>query len=280
MTDYLTDQAIAGIQANRNRPFFMYLAYNAPHTPLQAAKADYDALSQIKDHRLRVYAAMIRALDRNVGRVMQTLKDQGLDKNTLVIFTSDNGGAHYIGLPDINRPYRGWKATFFEGGVHVPFFMRWPAKLPAGVTYPNPIGHVDIFATAAAAAGAPLPVDRVVDGVDVAPFLTGKNSAPPHKALYWRSGAYRMLIADSWKLQVLDKPRNTWLFHLADDPTEKHNLATAQPDKVRELSAVLAAQDHQMVKPLWPSLLHGAIAIDHPLSVPDKASDDYIVWDN
>jgi arylsulfatase A-like enzyme len=99
MTDYLTDQALAGIRANRNRPFFMYLAYNAPHTPLQALKADYDALPQIKDHRLRVYAAMIRALDRGVGKVMAELKAQGLDDNTLVIFSSDNGGAHYIGLP-------------------------------------------------------------------------------------------------------------------------------------------------------------------------------------
>jgi arylsulfatase A-like enzyme len=128
MTDYLTDEAIKSIDANRNRPFFLYLAYNAVHTPLQAPKADYDALPQIKDHRLRVYGAMVRNLDRNIGRVLQTLKDRGLDDNTLVIFTSDNGGANYIGLPDINRPYRGWKATFFEGGIHVPFLLRWPGQ--------------------------------------------------------------------------------------------------------------------------------------------------------
>lgn len=280
MTDYLTDQAIDGIKANRNQPFFIYLAYNAPHTPLQATKADYDALPQIKNHRLRVYAAMIRNLDRNVGRVMQSLKDQGLDKNTLVIFTSDNGGAHYIGLPDINKPYRGFKATFFEGGVHVPFFMRWPARLPAGATYTNPIGHVDIFATAAAAAGAALPHDRVIDGVDLAPFIAGKASGTPHQTLYWRSGRYRMIIADGWKLQTLESPRRTWLYHLADDPTEHHDLSASQPDKVREMTALLASQDHQMVKPLWPSLLHGAISIDHPLGVPDKPSDEYIVWDN
>ncbi|HEX6866302.1 MAG TPA: sulfatase-like hydrolase/transferase, partial [Caulobacteraceae bacterium] len=107
MTDYLTDNAVQVIRANRNRPFFLYLAYNAVHTPLQATRADYDALPQIKDHRLRVYAAMVRNLDRNVGRVMAELKAQGLDDNTLVIFTSDNGGANYIGLPNINQPYRG-----------------------------------------------------------------------------------------------------------------------------------------------------------------------------
>jgi hypothetical protein len=112
MTDYLGAEAVRAIAANRNRPFFMYLAFNAPHTPLQAAKADYDALSQIADHRLRVYAAMIRALDRNVGQVLAALKDNGLADNTLVIFTSDNGGAHYIGLPEINKPFAAGRRRF------------------------------------------------------------------------------------------------------------------------------------------------------------------------
>lgn len=280
MTDYLTDQAVKVIANNRNRPFFLYLAYNAPHTPLQATRSDYDALPQIKDHRLRVYAAMIRNLDRNVGRVMATLKAQGLDDNTLVIFTSDNGGANYIGLPDINRPYRGWKATFFEGGVHVPFFMRWPARLPAGATYAQPVAHVDIFATAAGAAGAAIPTDRIIDGVDLTPFVTGAKGGAPHDQLYWRSGRYRMMIAGGWKLQTLESPNRTWLFDLASDPTEHTNLAAAQPARLAELKARLAAEDKQMAKPLWPSLLHGAIAIDHPLNVPDKPSDEYIVWDN
>jgi len=280
MTDYLTNQAVEVIEANRNRPFFLYLAYNAPHTPLQATKADYDALAQIKDHRLRVYAAMIRNLDRNVGRVMASLKAQGLDDNTLVIFTSDNGGAHYIGLPDINRPYRGWKATFFEGGVHVPFFMRWPAGLPAGARYASPVGHVDIFATAAGAGGSAQPADRPMDGVDLIPFVKGQASGDPHRSLYWRSGGYRTLLAGGWKLQVLDNPARVWLFDLKSDPTEQRNLAAARPDKVAELRAMLAAQDGQMAGPAWPSLLQGAITIDHSLAVPDSATDEYILWDN
>ncbi|MEO8115937.1 MAG: sulfatase-like hydrolase/transferase, partial [Phenylobacterium sp.] len=254
MTDYLTDQALGAIKASRNRPFFLYLAYNAVHTPLQATKADYDALPQIKDHRLRVYGAMVRNLDRNIGRVLAELKAQGLADNTLVIFTSDNGGANYIGLPEINRPYRGWKATFFEGGVHVPFFMRWPSQFPAGARYGDPVGHVDIFATAAAAAGAKVPTDRVIDGVDLIPFLKGQAAGEPHKTLYWRSGRYRTVLAGGWKLQTLPEPHRTWLFNLKDDPTEQHDLAAARPDKVAELSAILAREDAQMVKPLWPSL--------------------------
>ena len=132
MTDYLTDEAIAAVHANRNRPFFMYFAPNAPHTPLQAKKSDYDALASIPDHRLRVYGAMIRNLDANIGRLLAALKQEGLADNTVVIFTSDNGGANYIGLPDINRPFRGWKATFFEGGMHVPYFIAWPGHIQPG----------------------------------------------------------------------------------------------------------------------------------------------------
>ena len=280
MTDYLTDQAVAAIDANRNRPFFLYLAYNAIHTPLQAPKADYDALAGIKDHRLRVYAAMVRNLDRNVGRVLRALKDRGLDDNTLVIFTSDNGGANYVGLPDLNRPYRGWKATFFEGGIKTPFLLRWPAQLPAGAVYRSPVAHVDIFATAAGAAGARPPADRVMDGVDLVPFLKGKAGGDPHKALYWRSGRYKVALSGGWKLQVAQEPNRVWLFDLANDPTERHDLSKARPDKVRELQAVLAQLDAQMVKPAWPSLLSGAIYVDHPGGQPAKPSDEYVYWDN
>jgi uncharacterized sulfatase len=109
LTDYFTDQAVKAIEANRDRPFFLYLAHWAPHTPLQAAREDYEALSHIENHRERVYAAMIRSLDRGVGRVLDALKDNGLEDNTLVLFTSDNGGAGYIGLPEVNSPFRGWK---------------------------------------------------------------------------------------------------------------------------------------------------------------------------
>jgi len=280
MTDYLTDEAIKSIDANRNRPFFMYLAYNAVHTPLQAPKADYDALPQIKDHRLRVYGAMVRNLDRNIGRVLQALKDKGLDDNTLVIFTSDNGGANYIGLPDINRPYRGWKATFFEGGIHVPFLLRWPGQLPAGAVYRSPVGHVDIFATATGAAGVAPPKDRVIDGVDLVPFVKGKASGDPHKAMYWRSGRYKTVMAGGWKLQVAQEPNKIWLFDLNTDPTERRDLAKSRPDKVKEMQAILAQLDSQMVKPAWPSLISGAFYIDHPGGQKVKASDEYVYWDN
>jgi arylsulfatase A-like enzyme len=280
MTDYLGDHAVKAIHANRNRPFFMYLAFNAPHTPLQALKSDYDALPQIKDHRLRVYGAMIRALDRNVGHVLAALKAEGLEKNTLVVFTSDNGGANYIGLPDINKPYRGFKATFFEGGIHVPFFMRWPTKIPAGKTYAFPVAHTDIFPTAAGAAGAPMPKDRVIDGVDLVPYLNGAQQGVPHRTLFWRSGPYRTLLDGQWKLQDDGRLNKIWLFDLKADPTEKHNLAAGNPAQVKTELAVLEQINAQQHESLWPSLLEGPIHIDHPLSYPNKPGDEYIYWSN
>jgi len=280
MTDYLTDEAVKAIKANKNRPFFMYFAPNAIHTPLQAKKEDYDALPQIKDHRLRVYGAMARNLDWNVGRILQALKDEGLDQNTLVIFTSDNGGAGYIGLPDVNKPYRGFKSTFFEGGIHAPFFMRWPSAIPAGTSYPNPVGHVDIFATAARAAGATIPTDRKIDGVDLLPFVQGKDKARPHQVMFWRSGQYKVVRDGDWKLQSSEAQKKVWLFNLAADPTEQHDLSAKEPAQVQRMLAMIRAQDAQSVKPIWPSLLQGPVFIDHPSGQPQKKGEEYILWDN
>ncbi|MEO6215430.1 MAG: sulfatase-like hydrolase/transferase [Sphingomonas sp.] len=284
MTDYLTDQAVGTIKANRNRPFFLYLAYNAPHTPLQALKADYDALPQIADHRTRVYAAMIRALDRGVGRVTAELKAQGLDNNTLVIFTSDNGGAHYIGLTGINRPYRGWKATFFEGGMKVPFFMRWPAQIKPATIVSGPVSHFDIFATAGKAAGVPMPGDRAIDGVDLLPFVAGKQAGTPHQILFWRSGGYKVVRDGDWKLQVLGRipglQQAPLLYNLKTDPTERHDVAASQPAIVAQLTALLARHDAESVKPSWPSLIQSPIAIDRPLGTKPRPKETYIYWWN
>ena len=280
MTDYLSDEAAKAIAANKNRPFFMYLAYNAPHTPLHASKSDYDALSGIGNHRLRVYAAMIKALDRGVGEVLDAVKANGLDDNTIVIFTSDNGGANYIGLPDINKPFRGWKASFFEGGIRVPFFVKWPGKVTPGTTIAGAAGHVDIFATAAAAAGADMPADRAMDGVNLMPYATGELQGNPHKTMFWRSGDYKVLLAGDWKLQMSERPKKNWLFDLRTDPTEQTNLADTDAAKLAEMEALLTQVDGEQAKPLWPSLLEGAIPIDRPLDTPEVKDEAYIYWAN
>ena len=280
MTDYLTNEAVKAIRANRNRPFFMYLSYNAVHTPLQALKSDYDALSHIEDHTLRTYAAMIVALDRGVGKVLDELKAQGLDENTIVIFTSDNGGANYIGLPGVNDPYRGWKATFFEGGIHVPFFLKWPARVEAGSRVEHRAAHVDIFATAAAAAGISLPQDRVYDGVDLV-SLIGSTDGLGERPLFFRSGHYKTLLKGDWKLQVSERPERRWLFNLAEDPTERKNLAEENPEKLAEMTAALDGIDGEQAKPIWPPLIEAPMMIDRPLGgAPRGPEDEYVYWAN
>lgn len=280
LTDYYTDEAVNVIHANRNRPFFIFLAHWAVHTPMQALKSDYDQLSSIKDHRPRVEAAMVRALDRSVGRVMQALKDEGLEENTIVVFTSDNGAPNYIGLPEVNQPYRGWKLTYFEGGFHVPYVAKWPAHIPAGTVYTNPVHSMDILPTVAAAAGAALPSDRLIDGVDLLPFLTQADAGAPHDVLFWRDGSYQAVIAHGWKLQVAQRPEKVWLYHLAEDPTERVELSRQEPAKVMELRRLLDAHNAQMKEPMWPSFIEMPVAVDKTLDQPEAPDDEFIYWQN
>ena len=274
LTDYFTNNALAAIEANKHRPFFLYLAYNAPHTPLQATKADYDALPQIKDHTQRVYGAMIRQLDRRIGDVLQKLKDSGIDQNTLVIFTSDNGGAWYAGIPDLNRPYRGFKGTFFEGGIHVPLLMRWPGHIAPGTVRRDVAQHLDMFATIASATGAQMPTDRPMDSVNLL------GSGPARQLTFWRSGDYRVVRAGDWKLQVSKRPDKLWLFNLATDPTEQINLATQEPQRVAQLRKLIEDHNAPMPKPLWPGLLEAPIRVDVPLNAPWSRRQEFVYWAN
>lgn len=280
LADYYTDEAVKVIEANRNRPFFLYLAHWGVHTPLQALKADYDSLPASMSHRERVYGGMLLSIDRSVGRVMEALEAQGLDDNTIIMFSSDNGAPGYIGLPDVNKPYRGWKLTFFEGGVRAPFLVRWPARLAAGTHYPHPVSSIDLLPTIAAAAGVPLPTDRVIDGVNLLPHLSGEIAAAPHPALFWRDGEYEMVIAGGWKLQQAARPAKTWLFHLDADPTEQRELSATEPAKLAELKGLLAAHNAAMRKPLWPSFLEMPVMVDKTLDQPEAEGDEFVYWQN
>ena len=280
LADYYTDEAIKVIEANRNQPFFLYLAHWGVHTPLQALKSDYDALPASMSHRERVYGAMVVSIDRSVGRILAALKAQGLDDNTLVVFTSDNGAPGYLGLPDVNKPYRGFKLTLFEGGVRVPYLARWPGHLPAGTQYHNPVSSLDLMPTIAAAAGAALPSDRAIDGVNLLPFLTGAQTTVPHDVLFWRDGSYEMVMAKGWKLQQAERPAKTWLYHLDQDPTEQHNLADSNPEKVAELKALLTAHNAEMKPALWPSFIEMPVMVDKTLDQPESADDEYVYWQN
>jgi uncharacterized sulfatase len=269
------------IEANKNRPFFLYLAHWGVHTPMQATKEDYEAVGDIEPNRLRVYAAMLRALDRSVGRIVEKLEQEGLADNTLIVFSSDNGGAGYVGLPDINEPYRGWKITLFEGGIRVPMFVSWPARIPAGAKIDTPVAHIDVMPTLAAAAGAPLPAGVEIDGQDLLPLAAGTGGlSRPDDAIYWQSGSYRVVRAGGWKLQVDSKQPKTWLFDLSVDPTEQTNLAASRPGKVAELQALLDKHHENARAPLYPATLVSPIAIDKTVDQETTSADEYVWWPN
>jgi len=281
LTDYWTDESLKVIEANRNRPFFLYLAHWGVHTPLQATKEDYEAVGDIEPHRARVYAAMLRAVDRSVGRIMEKLEEEGLADNTIIVFSSDNGGAGYIGIPEVNAPYRGWKITLFEGGIRVPLFMKWPAAIQPGTVVNEPVAHIDMMPTLAAVAGAPLPAGVEIDGQNLLPLATGTGSiSRPGDAIFWSSGYYRVVRAGGWKLQVNGRQNKSWLFDLNNDPTEQTNLAASEPEKLAELQALIDAHWKDARAPLYPYTIESPIKIDHTLADPYAEGEEYIYWPN
>ena len=249
LTDAFTREAVAFINEHRSRPFFLYLPYTAVHGPLQVTREYYDRFPHIEDEGSRIYAAMTSALDDGVGAVLDALKENGLEDNTLVVFLSDNGA----GVSDVcsNEPLRLGKQTMFEGGVRVPFAMKWPAQLPKGMTYKHPVSALDIFPTAVAAAGGKLPSDRTLDGVDLIPYLDGSNSGVPHDRLFWRAGPIWAARVGDWKL--IYAADRYWLYDLSADIGEINNLAGKRQDVVKRLTASYAQWNAGNIEPLWPS---------------------------
>ena len=283
LTDYWTDESINVIKANKNRPFFLYLAHWGPHTPLQATREDYEAVGDIRPHRKRVYAAMVRAIDRSVGRVLDTLDQEGLADNTLVMFTSDNGGAGYIGIPEVNQPFRGWKITMFEGGLRVPMMIKWPSKITAGTVVDTPVAHIDVMPTLAAAAASQSKATEI-DGVNILPLATSQGDQNwDRETLFWQNGHYQVVRHGDWKLQVNDRPTDGlqhWLFDLAKDPTEQNNLAAVRQDKVNELKGLLVDHQANAVGALYPATTQMPVMVDKTLAESFEERDEYVYTPN
>ena len=249
LTDAFTREAVAFINRHKSRPFFLYLPYTAVHGPLQVTQEYYDRFPHIEDEPRRIYAGMTSALDDGVGVVVNALEENGLEQNTLVVFLSDNGG----GVSDVNsnKPLRLGKQTMFEGGVRVPFTMKWPARIPKGMVYEHPVSALDIFPTAVAAAGGTVPTDGTIDGVDLIPYLNGSNSDVPHDKLFWRAGPIWAARVGDWKLTYAAD--RYWLYDLSTDIGEINNLADKRPDVVKRIHASYAQWNAGNIEPLWPS---------------------------
>lgn len=267
LTDTLADRAVAYIKQNASEPFFLYLAFNAAHAPLEATEKYLSRFAHIQDERRRTYAAMVSAMDDGIGRTLAALREHKLEQDTLVIFLNDNGGPTMaVTSVASNAPLRGSKRTTFEGAIRVPIIVKWKDRVPEGRVDGRPVIQLDVLPTALAAAGVPVEKSAALDGVNLLPYLSGKQTGAPHEALYWRLGGRMAIRQGDWKLvksrvgpfidadpAVLSDLSGAELFNLAEDPGETKNVATIRPDKFKELSDAWQRWNKQLAKPLWDS---------------------------
>jgi arylsulfatase B len=252
LTDALTREALVFLDRAHDRPFFLYLAYNAIHSPMQAKPGDLKRFAHIKDKHRQVFAAMLASLDDSVGGVLDELRQRKLEENTLIFFLSDNGGPT-AELTSSNKPLRGGKGQLWEGGIRVPFAVQWKARLPAGRVYDHPVSALDILPTSLAAAGAKAPDG--LDGVDLLPYLTGVKKGEPHESLFWRFRSNIALRMGKWKLvRQAERGRQQAAFQLFDldaDVGETKDLAEAQPEVLERMRRELDRLNGQMREPRW-----------------------------
>lgn len=254
LTDRITEESIEFLKQNKDDPFFLWVSYNAPHSPFQCKQEEYDELAHIKDPVKRVYNAMILSLDESIGQLLKNIAELGLEENTMVIFMSDNGGAEYTTATE-NGSYKGGKITDLEGGVKVPLFIKWN-KWPNGLKYEKPVVSMDLFTTILGAASVSKPKDRAIDGVDLTPFVLDENAPFPHDYLYWQRGISRTVRSNQYKLLVNDMLQDTVLFNLNTDPIESINIADEHPEKVSELLHALNLWSASLPEPLWPAVIY------------------------
>jgi arylsulfatase B len=246
LTDAFTREANDFITRHRTQPFFLYLAYNAVHSPMQAPEAYLAKFAHLPDLHRRLFAAMLAHLDDSVGRVLAHLRATGLAENTLVVFLSDNGGPTKE-LTSRNDPLRGGKGELWEGGIRVPFIVSWPGRITPR-TDATPVISLDATATALALAGISAP-PTPLDGVNLWPLLSGKSTAAPHSALYWRVGERHAIRQGDWKLL---RQRGAWqLYDLAHDVGEQTDRATAEPARTQALAALWETWNAAQVAPRW-----------------------------
>ncbi|MEM9281585.1 MAG: sulfatase-like hydrolase/transferase [Verrucomicrobiota bacterium] len=264
-TDVLAAEAVASIdrhvKEHPKKPFFLYFAFTAVHTPLEAdpERLADPRIQDIAPAERKTLAAMTMAMDDAVGSVMKKLKEAGEAENTMVVFLSDNGGPEdneNLRAPNWsdNGVLRGSKSQNFEGGIRVPFLIHWPEGMAAsrrGQTVSEVVSALDLLPTFAAAGAAPLPDDREFDGINLLPFLRGEGVGLPDRALFWRQVQQRAVRKGDWKFYQLNDRSTPELYDLAADPGETTNLASDLPEKLAELQAAYMAWDKDMIEPLW-----------------------------
>ncbi len=245
LTDEFSSQSLSFIEENKDHPFFLFLSYNAVHTPMHTSDTD---LERFKDHPRAKLAAMTWAMDRGVGMVLDKLEELELKENTLVFFLSDNGGA--ANNQSSNLPLKGFKGNKFEGGHRTPFILSWPARVPGGKQYDGLSSSLDIYATSLAAAGINKAPGKPLDGVDLIPHVTGIDPTAPHEALFWRKEKMAAVRTARYKLIRLDD-YGYRLYNLQDDLGEINDLSESNPELLMKLISSLEMWEQELEVPLW-----------------------------
>ena len=248
LTDAFSREAVAFIEWHKDKSFFLYLAYNAVHTPMQGPERYKDKFKDIANQKRQVYAGMLTAMDEGIGKVLSKLRELGLEEDTLLFFVNDNGGPTQANGSN-NDPLRATKGTMYEGGIRVPFLIQWPQQVKAGQVYEHPVIALDILPTAAAAARAKLPKGRKIDGVNLLAYLSGEKRKPPHEILFWRSGQNHAVRRGNWKL--VNMGSETGLFDLGSDIGESKDLKEERADVLKEMEKAFENWNSQMVEPAW-----------------------------
>lgn len=264
LTDAFSREAVDYIKRNKDNPFFLYLSYNAPHTPLQATEKYLSRFQHIQNEKRRTYAAMVSAVDDGVSNILNVLHELKLEENTIVFFLSDNGGPSGDNASS-NAPLRGNKSSFYEGGLRVPFAVQWKGQIPAGKKYDHPVISLDIFATAAAL--AKVTPKNPLDGKNLIPYVQGKKKDAPHDYLYWRNidrGMYAIRSAESKMVVVKDVTEH---FDIRKDISEKTNAAATQAKSIKKLNQQLTLWKGQLIDPLFLGLLQDE---EYSKSHPDR----------
>lgn len=256
LTDEFSNEAVDFVARYKDEPFFLFLSYNAPHTPLEATEKYLSRFPDIADEDRKTYAAMVSAIDDGVGRLLDTLQALNLEENTLIFFLSDNGGAENKNASD-NGVLRGQKSDVFEGGFRVPFAMQWIGTIEKQV-YELPVSSLDIFATISALSGSPTNQDKPLDGVNLIPHLEGTEASSPHQTIYLRKfDQDRYAVRDGdHKLIVYEDGTNKQLYDLSTDIGEQTNLYSQKPAIYSKLDSMRLAWDEELIHPVFLGLIH------------------------
>ena len=257
LTDEFSEEAVSFLERNKKKPFFLFLSYNAPHTPLEATEKYLKRFESIQDSKRRTYAAMVSAVDDGVGLILKSLIENGLDEKTIVVFLSDNGGPTTKNASR-NAPLRGKKSDVWEGGYRVPFAIQWNGTLPGGKTYDFPVSSLDLAATIVALSGAKVPKGKPLDGVNLLPFLLGKIKTPPHKAIYLRKFDQNRFAVrhGDYKIIIPWKGGSPQLYDLKNDIAETTDVSSQYPAQVIELDSLRKKWNSELVEPTFLGLIH------------------------